>query len=184
MFETVVIDNLLSDEDQENIRYVMMNVAKWSFIKDVSGSQSDYPSFGFAHVFKHPEMGVCSEFYQSLVDLFVPKLEKTINKKIKDVFYTRSFLQLPLNEKYMKNHNGVHVDLPIQHLACVYYVNDTDGDTVIYENKFGETVDKLIPYKRVSPKAGRAVIFDGSRYHCSSQPRETYRCIINFDLIV
>jgi hypothetical protein len=39
-------------------------------------------------------------------------------------------------------------------------------------------------HKRVTPKRGRAVLFDGSRYHCSSQPTIGYRTIINFDLTI
>ena len=35
---------------------------------------------------------------------------------------------------------------------------------------------------RVTPKQGRAVIFDGKYYHTARQPKDKLRCIINFNI--
>ena len=121
----------------------------------------------------------------------VPIINSLIEKtkiEIKDIYFNRAFLQLPLDEKFVKEHNGLHIDLPQDHIACVYYVNDSDGDTILYEQtryntKAGSKNVELVEHMRVTPKKGRLVMFDGARYHCSSQPRDSYRCIINFDLI-
>lgn len=186
MFETQVINNLLDKQEAELIFSNMMLKAKWTFLEDVSGSKSEYPSYGFVHVFKHPNLGVLSEFNDAIKGLFVPKLESALGLKIKDIEYMRAFLQMPLNEKYMKARNGIHVDMGVPHLACVYYMNDTDGDTIIYDQTYnGETHPKTFTeHKKVTPKAGSAVVFDGSRYHCSSQPSQSLRCIINMDLLL
>ena len=55
----------------------------------------------------------------------------------------------------------------------LYYVNDTDGDTIFYNDNEEEI-------KRVSPKKGRVVFFDGSIMHSASTPTQTHRAIINF----
>ena len=102
----------------------------------------------------------------------------------RQVYYTRSFLQIPLEARHHKERNNVHVDIPQSHVAAVYYVTDSDGDTILYDNRYGEDVKTLKRHKTVKPKAGRMVFFDGHRYHCSSQPTNSLRCIINFDLIV
>jgi hypothetical protein len=158
--------------------------AKWQFLYDMNGNMEDkYPSYGFVHVFNHPDEGVKSEFYQAVIDLFIPRIKEKVNIDVKDVYYARSFLQLPLEQHHYKERNNVHVDIPQKHIAAVYYVTDSDGDTVLYENRYGEDVSELKRYKTVTPKAGRMVFFDGSRYHCSSQPQTGLRCIINMDLI-
>jgi hypothetical protein len=36
--------------------------------------------------------------------------------------------------------------------------------------------------KRVSPKKGRVVLFNGNRYHSSSGPTKDVRVIINFNV--
>ena len=70
-----------------------------------------------------------------------------------------------------------HLDLKEKHSALLYYVNDSDGDTIIYED-----VKKNKIKKTVKPKQGRMVIFDGSYWHTGSQPRNNIRCIINTDI--
>ena len=37
--------------------------------------------------------------------------------------------------------------------------------------------------KRVSPKQGRVVIFDGAFYHTAEQPQKDVRLIINYNVI-
>jgi len=77
-----------------------------------------------------------------------------------------------------------HVDYPDKHYVMIYYVNDSDGDTVIYKQKYGQKRLWLTPYKRVSPKAGRCILFDGSHYHSPSLPKKySARCVVNINLI-
>lgn len=185
MFKTLVIDDFMNKEEQELIKTNLLNRAKWQFLGDMNGKDDDkYPSYGFVHIFKHPEYGIMSEFCDAVLGMFIPKFKEKANLVVSSIHYSRSFLQLPLEQKHYKNRNNVHVDLPKPHIACVYYVTDSDGDTVLYDNVYGEDVKTLRRHQTVTPKAGRAVFFDGSRYHCSSQPTDTLRCIINFDLIV
>lgn len=186
MFETIVIDDIIDQHMQKAFHLDMMG-ADWKFLNDVSGVNSQYPSHGFSHVFTHPEKDKKSPVY-SIIKILHERTALLIpNSK---VYYARSFLQLPLAKQYTKEHNGIHVDLPadIPHVACVYYVNGSDGDTIIYDQTIntvpGDSKNvKLVEHQRVTPKRGRIVLFDGSRYHCSSQPTINYRCIINMDLV-
>ena len=185
MFETLVVDDFLNEREQEIVRSNLLQRAKWQLITDMDGKEdAKYPSYGFVHVFKHPEHGIMSEFCEAVLGLFLPKFEEKAGFNPKQVYYTRSFLQIPLEARHHKERNNVHVDIPQSHVAAVYYVTDSDGDTILYDNRYGEDVKTLKRHKTVTPKAGRMVFFDGHRYHCSSQPTNSLRCIINFDLIV
>ena len=188
MFETIVVDDVVDIHVQRYLHDNIMNTAQWKFLKDVSGNENQtYPSHGFAHLMKHPGMKDGAGLYPLMNEL-MPEMEKILGMPVNDDtnYHNRIFLQLPLAEAYRKQHNGIHVDLPkeMPHVACVYYVNGSDGDTIIYENTIGGDTTNLVEHKRVTPKRGRMVCFDGSRYHCSSQPTINYRCIINFDILV
>lgn len=65
--------------------------------------------------------------------------------------------------------------------TLIYYVNDADGDTVIFKNRWaGVDPGQLIVEKRIRPKAGSAVLFDSNIYHASSSPTTNIRSVINF----
>ena len=187
MKDTMIFDDIVDSEFQDKILNMVM-MGNWKFINDMSYKESEYPSYGLNQTFKHPEYGIMTSLYETVC---VPIINKVIQKnilEINDIHFTRSFLQFPLNDKFVKEHNGIHIDLPISHYACVYYCNDSDGDTIIYEQTVkntpcGSVNVNLVEHKRVTPKKGRMVLFDGFRYHCSSQPTSNYRCIINFDLV-
>ncbi len=191
MFETIVIDNFVPLEEQSRLHDKIMKQCEWKFLKDVSGNENQqYPSHGFVHVLNHPEINYNSTVREFIHGVFKPKFSEIV-PSYNSIYYSRIFLQLPLAQEYKKEHNGIHVDLPpiIPHVACVYYVNNSDGDTIIYEQTINDVAGgsqnvKVTEHKRVTPKCGRAVFFDGSRYHCSSQPSGNYRTIINFDLTV
>ena len=58
------------------------------------------------------------------------------------------------------------------------YLNDSDGDTIIFDENF-----KI--KKRITPKKNRVVIFDGITYHTGCHPCKNDKRIVlnvNFDL--
>jgi hypothetical protein len=90
-----------------------------------------------------------------------------------------------------------HTDYPIPHMTALYYVNDSDGDTILYNemdcvniDTYNYTLDlsekhkniDLSIGKRIEPKADRMVIFDGTRYHSSSTPtKNDFRIVITYN---
>jgi hypothetical protein len=65
--------------------------------------------------------------------------------------------------------------------TLLYYVNGSDGETIIYNEKYeGKPVGKLTVKQRITPVKGRAVIFDSNQIHSASLPVEKrYRLVIN-----
>lgn len=87
------------------------------------------------------------------------------------------------------NHLYPHVDKDYNtqpHLIFLYYINDSDGDTVLFDQKY--TGDKIGPesltvMKRVTPKRGSAFIVSGEHFHAISPPtKNSMRCVINANL--
>ena len=85
-----------------------------------------------------------------------------------------------------KKHHTPHVDIPIPHWTIVYYVNDSRGPTHLFNefyNKQKNTTQKTSLYKTIEPKKGTFILFNGLRYHASSNPNNGYRCIININYV-
>jgi hypothetical protein len=74
-----------------------------------------------------------------------------------------------------------HVDMPIPHWVMIYYVNDSDGDTVILDKTYPDRENASVLHS-VSPKKGRAILFDGRHYHCGTCPsKHDTRIVFNYD---
>jgi len=80
-------------------------------------------------------------------------------------------------------HHNPHVDFHQPHYTALYYVNDSDGDTVIFDQTSDQvTEEHSVLYTReqrftiartVTPRKGRMIGFDGRRYHASMHPMKT-----------
>jgi hypothetical protein len=91
-----------------------------------------------------------------------------------------------LNKTDKQNHiHPPHVDFPNPHMVLLYYVNDSDGDTVIFDQKYDDgEVSMLTVNRTVKPRAGSAIIFDGLTYHSSSSPNHAEkRIVLNINFI-
>ena len=74
-----------------------------------------------------------------------------------------------------ERYNTPHIDIPdAGYKSLLYYVKDSDGDTFIFNESYRDTGNSkkaLTVNKRVSPKKGRAILFDSNTWHASSNPR-------------
>lgn len=187
-----ILDDLIDKGRQDAIEDLMLGPSiDWQFISDVALPPNELKE---SKLNPTPAFGVC--FTDSLRKYHNARLynetsfiafaaTRRINFAVNDIINARSFLQLPLNDKIRKPFNNIHIDQKFDHLVCLYYVNDSDGDTHIFEGMYKEgsylTEAKIL--KKVSPKKGRVVLFNGLRYHSSSCPTISTRCIINFNII-
>ena len=101
-------------------------------------------------------------------------LGSKLNLYITDIIRSRLIFQLPANYS-LEDYS--HRDLDYPHFTCIYYVNDSDGDTIFYTDYNGDEI------KRVSPKKGRIAFFDGSIIHTGTYPTIKERVIINSNFL-
>jgi hypothetical protein len=93
---------------------------------------------------------------------------------LKAVVLARLYLILPYETKLQ--HYAPHVDCNFPHTVVLYYLNDSDGDTVFFDSQGNVS-------QRVSPKKGRVLVFDGTIYHGGGIPKKYPRSVVNFDII-
>ena len=187
--EIIVFDNIIDIEYQEKIKNILLGDENyknyefpWYYTHDVTRSNSENsqrrPALTHGYVKYYGE--VISEFH----DIFTKLIQNCcfkLNKRSVNVIQGRSFLQLPLSTQ-KKNIDTPHIDTNEKHFVMLYYVLDSDGDTIIYnEKQYG--LEKYTEKHRVSPKQGRCVIFDGTQMHTAEQPiNSNIRCVVNYNL--
>ena len=192
MKKILIIDNILSKKEQEEIEKTLISESQirnfnWFFIDDVTKIDNKHQKRpGFCHFFFKNNL-IYSNFF-GLIKSLAEKISKKIKLKNSTIIEARSFLQLPLNKNFIgEGVDTPHLDRTTPHIVFLYYVTDSDGDTVIYNYKSKN--EKDIPYfedikelKRIKPKKGRVVVFDGLYWHTAEQPTKDVRCIINFNI--
>ena len=197
--EIYVIDDFIELEYQEDIRSILLAGYQylgkdfpWYYIEDVTadGDADSQHRAALGHEYIIFDEGQSIEDQKATEEidhfhyLFLAMLKHVcvrMNIKKINVLQGRSFLQFPLNLKD-KTPDTPHIDLQQEHLVALYYVCDSDGDTIIY-NERHEPADKVYTVKqRVTPKQGRMVLFDGSLYHTAEQPKHNVRCVVNYNL--
>lgn len=87
-----------------------------------------------------------------------------------------------------------HVDFYYPHYNALYYVNDSDGDTLIFNETFDDIPQaslqsslleqKFTVAQRITPKRGKMIGFEGRQYHASMHPmRSSHRIAISFSFV-
>lgn len=182
-----VIDDFLSPSyHYEILRFVEGSEMQWFYTPDITkeGNVSKQLGLhGFSNHFYDIMRATPPSPFQSLMMPFLFQ----VKDHVKSPRILRARLDMTLYNPFCLPDacaHTPHVDMDGEHHTAVYYVNDSDGDTIIYKQKYGEKRLWLTPYKRVSPKAGRCVFFNGLHYHSASLPKKTdNRCVVNINLI-
>ena len=167
----------------------------WFFLSDDisygkefhDGWKDEELSVGFTHLLLDQD-GVESFYlptFQALLD--------NISDALGGVTFFRARLALQLNNGKIC-HNLPHTDHDQDHYSALYYLHDSSGDTVFY-NQYDDVRDGTIPERwhkaqtqeytecmRQTPKANTLFAFDGHQFHASSNPTDNkFRIILNLN---
>jgi len=187
-----VFDDILTKKQQEDLKRILLSSQfPWHFMPDVTGedSRDGRPAFQNKLIYdgKVNVGGKPLSLLHQLIDNSLSKLYEELNVKADyELFRIRTFLQMPLANLSGSRRDAHHIDyFNKRHLSILYYVFDADGDTVIFENMYHPNdikvpeLNELKVKKKVTPKQGRVVVFDGYHWHTGTQPKKGMRCVIN-----
>ena len=168
-----ILNSSLSDMIEEFIIGEKPRIPQY-YTPNIAVRKSPSPGFGL-NVFGFQEKTKQIEYFEPytfLLQEILYRFSYHRNLIISQIDRIRVFTHLPSPNP---GKDAIHTDSNDPHLVCLYYVNDSDGDTILFEND-GET-----EIKKIAPKKNKIVFFDGSIKHCSSRPSKSTRSIINFN---
>ena len=175
-----VIDNFLTPTYFKEIKDLLEgNIFDWYYQEHISSEfDSSKHSFGFTSWI----VGIDGRL-RKYGDLFTGFLSqcKDIHPDSDSILRCRADMVVSSGNKHL---HSAHIDInDIPHYSCVFYINESDGNTVIYNEK-SETNDfdpkdlNLTVKCEVEPVPNRLVIFDGQYVHSGHSPVNNKRRII------
>lgn len=183
-----IIDNFISDQSQNEIENFLIGNTyfPYYYCLDTVESYQEQTLFNDPLILHQPQfVHILSLNGQPRSNAFDTIMSKfNFNTLLNGYQISRIKINL-LNPpiKASKQHYHVpHFDSKkSDDVTVIYYVNNSDGDTVFFNEKFeGDVPINLSIKNTVSPKKGRIVMFNSNQFHASRPPFEIdYRCVIN-----
>jgi hypothetical protein len=187
-----VIDDFLPKGYADEIENTLDHYSfPWYYRPSINNGKPKIPdarfkyAHGFVHNFFNDEQGPMSSYYSTVSAIRYFAEQAGFNNS----GYHR--LKANLNVSIVGWEDGQcqepHTDMPSPHTVLIYYVNDSDGDTFIFDKKFDAKDPNQLEFdilERVTPKKNRALFFDGLYYHAGSYPiQHQHRIMLNCNLI-
>ena len=178
-----VIESALSETDYNNLFSIVVgNQIAWYYHPMYHNLElkpnDDGSTHGFMHNFFDKEK--ISSDYIHLIDPIMGKIQSHFGKSLIPI---RVKMNMTLNigkqvEQYAHIDRKDLLGHGSKWKTAIYYVNDSDGDTLFFDN------EKNIVHRQ-TPKANTLVIFDGETYHAPQLPLVTdKRIVININVLL
>lgn len=190
-FKVILDNDFLTDEEKNKINQLVFgNDINWNLNKEtVSVDYYSYATisnkdteehFQFTHWLKHKSKEESRYYDYFYNNIFLKFLNKN-NINHSEVIRAKLNLVTSFKEGV---HQTAHVDLKYPHSVFLYYINDSDGDTVFFNEKYNGTKQELTVANKISPEIGKGIVFDGLTYHSPTAPNKyPYRAVLNIDFI-
>lgn len=180
MKDVIILDDCIPVEGQKLIEnYIGSSSFPWHYTPGISaGPEGGDSNSGFSNLVFSDRKNFQvqdSTAYTMLLPVVHIAVKKAYDKRIARTHRIRLGMFIR-NQNNGRSHLP-HVDQDFFHYTMLYYVNDSDGPTLIFD-------DLEITHK-IEPKRGRCVIFDGCTYHASSCPQNhDNRIVCNYNFLL
>jgi len=191
-----IIDNFLDDLNFQKFKsFVESPEFPWFYVSHVSlppGADILDPlakeTFGYNHMVYNHEDNNQSFVFKSM-PMILTTIEEKFDVKIKKLLRIRMGMKHPKTGFTDVNYNLPHVDYFSPHSTLIYYINDSDGDTRIFDQEFKEDIGEPNAFTvkcRVTPKANRMLFLkNGLVYHTAANPiLFDRRIVLNINLLI
>lgn len=183
----IIEDILPVNEFNEFYSYVMSTDFPWTYGRKANINTDDENPFlvGWQNVaFNH---GKWLYDPHRIIENTVKRVLEKAGEKIDKLLRVRLILNTIADQPYP---NGAHTDDVQPHKTALLYLNDSDGETIIYNEKydlnynftsaayFTNVIKEGSILGTVDARANRLCIFDGLHYHTGTIPTKTARRVV------
>lgn len=120
-----------------------------------------------------------SKITSVLYSHLAPIVNKLLDSLEEDCYVYRCKVNMNLiDTRFDNKYQTPHVDNGFdEQITAIYYANDSDGDTIFFDNSGKIT-------ERITPKKGKLILWKGKIFHAKCSPINSInRTVINFNLL-
>ena len=176
-----ILNNFLPKSLQDDIESKLLGTDfGWYYFPETADKNLSHTDnnvldcYQFTHTVYFYNIGVNSDYYM-LIKKILNHVEKNEDIKVKKILRIKANFTVPNINFKSNNYTRIHKDEHKENIySFLYYVNDSDGDTRFFNDKF-----KLINSSK--PKKGTGALFKSTTFHAGSCPtNHDKRVVINF----
>lgn len=191
--DVIVIDDIIPKEDQIILFDLMsQNTLPYQYYRStVHDAAALTKNNRIVDSSMMVNMVVINDFVSPLLKEFVPIIA-AIPFKIRHLLRVKVNITHPHLLSREDTFNVPHVDYAgtlndgyDTLVTAIYYLNDSDGDTYIFDQDRKYNGHDLTVKKQVAPKQGRLVVFSGNLLHSGNNPRRNEtRMVANINVVI
>jgi len=160
---------------------------KYEVYGEEGGMTNSLETHQFTHTF-FKNNKINSDFFH-VIEPFFPIIDSIFNFKVIEIDRIKANLMTPMvrnfNETNPKHHDADVCKDGRSLLSIIYYVNESDGDTILYNKEYPDQPNDLKEKHRIKPIENSMVVFPSTLYHAGSNPINfSRRIVLNFVLEV
>lgn len=188
MFDYCFIDTFSPSSMTDYIESVIVNGSHWQFSEstiDLDDTKIDVNDTNIKHTSQFTSLIYADDrpvnhLYSSIIVPLFWMLESKTGLQVEYMQRIKANLLVP-NGSSTTQYNPPHIDYGNKnYMSMVYYVNESDGDTRLFNESVSQGNNNLSLLHSQPPKKGSAIIFPSTRFHSSSNPiNYDNRCVIN-----
>jgi hypothetical protein len=177
-----VVENFLPTAIFKRIKYTVEGTNfQWRRFENFAGSAVKIPPYkvvdGFSNIVNVRE-DITTGIFLPLIDCIADELNTTPHS----IMRAHVNLTTPQYGWSTGDLGYPHIDDTEPHIVALYYLDDADGGTTLY-NEFGpNTPQSFTMHKIVNPEPNKLVLFNGLRFHSANPPlTRRKRIIVNLN---
>jgi hypothetical protein len=196
--EIYSFDNIVDIQIQNEIeKYVYDKNLNWDIKTNIIKKEGIDTNYSFpGQIISPPHI---DKNILKFIDIIIDNSLNMINKKLVKKYRIKINKTIPHSIDINEEYRLLHIDKNEPHVTILYYINDSDGDTLIFNDKNNKHLknikefmnnDNFLDFKNfelsksISPKKGRVVVFDGNLWHYGKYPTKGERNVININLVI
>ncbi|NBP00406.1 MAG: hypothetical protein EBU90_09835 [Proteobacteria bacterium] len=188
-FPTIILKEVISKVEHSEARwtYKVRNPTHSDYYEVYKAQKNDPNIVEDLSYFQYKFYGSNSTLQdERIAEIFKTYIQSQFKLNVREILRINCNITSPYHNFQDHQYMMPHIDANIPHRSLIFYLHDSDGDTVLFDRCYdgiSENITDLKVVKRVKPKKNLCLTFNGLRYHSASPSKSILRRIINVNYL-